>query len=550
MAFSTGSQQSQQNGEPLSPNAGLDHGEPLSPNAGLDHDQTKVEAVDAHPQVFEEESRWEPSQSTWKDFMYFVGPGWMVCVAYIDPGNYQANINAGATTGYRLLWTIWWMSIISIYCQVLCVRLATFAQVTLSEAQAMHQPRWLRYLNWFIAEFSVMITDIPEVIAIGIALNVFWGWPYVVGVLLSLFTTVAFLALQQFGMRPLEMVIVLLVGVMGITIIVESGLAGYSSEKYLEGWAYGFVDSQAGDLWSIVGIIGAVVMPHNLYLHSASCMTRPVKRTDEIVRKAARYMSWEPTLPIFVSFFISAATVAIAAEKIYGTDGADEAGLTNFYTYVTNIPAGGRLWGLSLLAAGQSSAITTTYAGQYVMDGFLQIRLPMWKRALITRLVAITPCVVVAATLRGASLNEAVNIINAALAILLPFALTPLVKYTTSKKFMGAYAAGPVETLMGWTLALGVYLVNACSLSLPGGGFFGDLLFGSDASVEMGPAWIVLFITMVAVQVFCLVWNLYIVFMPITKEMMALETERELETEFTAAKKAREVVTRSGVASV
>jgi len=136
----------------------------------IDTAETKQNACESNekvsPDTFVEQKRWEPSGSAWKDLWYFVGPGWMVCIAYIDPGNYQANIQLGATSGYRNLWTIWWMSVMSIYCQVLCVRLATYAQVTLSEAQAMHQRKWFRYFNWAVAEFSAVITDIPEVIAI------------------------------------------------------------------------------------------------------------------------------------------------------------------------------------------------------------------------------------------------------------------------------------------------------------------------------------------------------------------------------------------------
>jgi len=487
------------------------------------------------------QSRWQPSGNWLRDFWFFVGPGWMVCVAYIDPGNYQANIQAGATSGYRLLWTIWWMSAISLYCQILCVRLAVYAQVTLSEAQAMHQSKYFRYLNWAIAEFSAVITDIPEVIAIGIALNVFLGWPYIVGVLLSFFTTMAFLAVQRFGMRPLEAIVAVLVGIMGITIIIESGLCDYSSGKYMEGWVYGFVYTQPGDLWAIIGIIGAVVMPHNLYLHSASCLSREVERTDAVVRQAVFYMSWEPVLPILVSFFISAASVVIAAVKIYGSPDEDSAGLTNFYDYLEAVPGSRWLWGLSLLAAGQSSAITTTYAGQYIMDGFLKIRLPMWKRALLTRLTAIVPCCIVALSTHGTALNTAVDIVNAALAVLLPFALTPLVKYCTSKKFMGDYATGPVETVFAWALALAVYIINALTISVPGGGMFGDMLFGKAASVEMGAAWVVLFLIMIIVQGFLLAWNIYIAYMPLTTEMMPLKTARVLELEFSVAKQPHEV---------
>jgi NRAMP (natural resistance-associated macrophage protein)-like metal ion transporter len=513
----------------------------ISVTAGSAADTNTKKVIMNDGEIYEDQPRWRPSGNTMKDFLFFVGPGWMVCIAYIDPGNYQANIQAGATTGYRLLWTIWWMSVISLYCQILCVRLAVYAQVTLSEAQAMHQSKYFRYLNWAIAEFSAVITDIPEVIAIGIALNVFFGWPYIAGVLLSFFTTMGFLALQRFGMRPLEAVIAVLVGIMGITIIIESFLCGYSTSRYMEGWVYGFVETQPGDIWAIIGIIGAVVMPHNLYLHSASVLSRPVERSDAVVRKAVAYMSWEPVLPIIVSFFISAATVIIAAVRIDGAPNADNAGLTDFYTYVQSVPGSRWLWGLSLLAAGQSSAITTTYSGQYIMDGFLKIRLPMWKRALLTRLTAIVPCCIVALSTHGAALNTAVDIVNAALAVLLPFALTPLVKYCTSQKFMGPYATGPVETVCAWGLAFAVYLFNAITISVPGGGMFGDMLFGKQATVKATGTWVILFVVMLATQLFLLVWNAYIVYMPITQEMQPLQTERVLETEFTVAKEAREI---------
>jgi len=363
-------------------------------------------------------------------------------------------------------------------------------------------------------------------------MNVFLGWPYIVGVVMSFFTTMAFLAVQRYGMRPLEAVVAVLVGIMGITIIVESVDCGYSQGQYLAGWVYGFVDTQASDLWAIVGIIGAVVMPHNLYLHSASCLSRVVERNDAVVRKAVFYMSWEPVLPILVSFFISAATVVIAAVRIEGMPNADSAGLTDFYTYVRSVAGSRWLWGLSLLAAGQSSAITTTYSGQYIMDGFLKIRLPMWQRALLTRLTAIIPCCIVALSLRGASINTAIDIVNAALSVLLPFALTPLVKYCTSKKFMGDYATGPFETVFAWCLAFAVYLVNAISISVPGGGMFGDMLFGSSAFLKMGTAWAVNFVIMIAVQAFLLAWNVYIVCLPVAAAMQPLQTERVLEMEF------------------
>ena len=157
--------------------------------------------------------------------LHFCGPGWFVAIAYVDPGNYQADIQAGASSRYSTIWVVWWTSIVSIYVQVLCARLGVITQSTLAEAQAANCPRLLRYLNWFIAEFSVIITDLPEVIGIGIAFNVWFGWPYYVGVLISPVTTMLFLTTQGYGMRVLELVIVLLVGAMSIAIWVAQASA-------------------------------------------------------------------------------------------------------------------------------------------------------------------------------------------------------------------------------------------------------------------------------------------------------------------------------------
>ena len=182
------------------------------------------------------EYRWSPSGSWWRDMLHFVGPGFMVCIAYVDPGNYQADIQAGATARYQLLWTVWWSSILSIYVEVLCVRLAIYGQVTLAEVQAADNSDRMRWLNWAIAEFSIVITDLPEVIGVGIACNVFFGWPYYVGVILSLFTTMIFLACERFGIRVLESMIVVFVGVMSIALFVEMALVGTNVPELVEGW--------------------------------------------------------------------------------------------------------------------------------------------------------------------------------------------------------------------------------------------------------------------------------------------------------------------------
>lgn len=465
--------------------------------------------------------RWSPSGNSWRDLLHFVGPGFMVCIAYVDPGNYQADIQAGSVARYELLWTLWWTSILSIYVQVLCVRLAIYGQVTLAEVQAMDNPDRMRYLNWAIAEFSIVITDLPEVIGIGIAFEAFFGWPYYVGVILSLFTTMIFLAFEKFGIRTLEALIVIFVSIMSIAVFAEMALVGTNPRLLIEGWAYGFVHVTGDHIFEITGVLGAVVMPHNLYLHSGACQSRRVVREETVVKKAVWYSSLEPVFPILVSFFINMAIVSIAAESVYGEPDADSVGISDFCDYFLYLKSGCVLWGIALLAAGQSSAITTTYTGQFVMEGFLDIQMPTWARAVITRLVAIIPCVIISAAFPN-DVNRLVNIVNSALSFLLPFAFTPLVKYTTSVKFMGEHAPPLWERWLLSGLAFSVYLLNAIALSAPGGGFFGFVFVE-----EMSAKNMVCSLLMVLVQLFYLWWNFTTATTPVNIAMIPLEEERK-----------------------
>lgn len=486
-------------------------------------------------------TRWTSSGSRWKDFLHFCGPGWFVAIAYIDPGNTQADINAGATAGYDQLWTFLWVTTLSIYVQVLCARLSMVAQTTLSEAmRAMIPHRWMRYVAWAIAEFSVIITDLPEVIGIGIAFNVFFGWPYWIGCLISPVTTLLFLATQatKGGMRWLELLIALLVLLMAIAVFIEWGLVGSDAEAAIKGLVYGFVSPEGHGLWTIVGIVGAVVMPHNLYLHTASVLSRPVRRDVKTVKQAKFWVSLEPAFPIMFTLLINIAIVIVAARNVYGRPGADTAGNTDFATYLT-VAGGPVLWGLALLAAGQSSAVTTTYSGQYIMDGFLQMRIPLWLRALGTRMIALLPCVLVAATVPDPQiLNQLVNGVNATLGILLPFALTPLARLVTSKQYMGKYAASGAEATVIWVATGLVYAINVMSLSTPGGGFFGDLIFGNEVTLKDGStvmeqtaASVQANIWMIIGQIIMLCYMLYFVLVPIDEPMRPIESPRPVEQE-------------------
>lgn len=414
------------------------------------------------------------------------------------------------------------------YVQILCVRLAYYAQLTLAEAQARDcKTKWQRYGSWFIAEFSTMITDLPEVIGIGIACHYFFGWDYYVGVLLSLVTTMVFLGTLRYGIQALEWIVFVFVGVMSIALWMEMAVVGPDTGELMKGWVYGFVEVTSQDLFSIAGILGSVVMPHNLYLHTAAVQSRRVERRENIVKQAVMFCSWEPVLPIVVSFFVNMAVVTIAAESVYGFEGAESVGLTDFCTYFQGLKGGCLLWGIALLAAGQSSAITTTYTGQYVMDGFLSLQLPVEMRAIITRLVAITPCVIVSVMFPD-RLNGLINSVNAALSFLLPFAFTPLVKYNCSEQVLGKFASTGLEKVVLHTFAILVWAINAIALSFPGGGFFGDFVPG----MPWGISKIFLIALQIVLQVAYGYWNFTTLFATVDFMPRTLDDERPMEEQF------------------
>ena len=421
-----------------------------------------------------------PAKLTWREFLRYVGPGWLVCIAYVDPGNYQADIQSGAETGYAMLWVVLWTSLLSIYVQVLCVRLGQCTRKTLSQAMADEYPRTWRVIFWAVAEFMVIITDLPEVIGIGFALKLLAGWDTWVGVMLSAVTTMLFLMTQHWGTRVMEGIVLAFVGAMSVLLLAEWVLVGVDGTAFVRGITV--PDIPPGGTFAAAGVLGAVVMPHNLFLHTAAVQSRKVPRTPSHIKRAVFLASVEPVFPILVTIVINCCITSLAAERIYGQVDpdtgellADEVqGNSDFCKFLT-VKNGCLLWALTLLAAGQSSAITTTYSGQYIMDGFLQMRLPMWKRAILTRLSAIIPAVLVAVFGDDSSLNQMVNFVNASLALLLPFALVPLVKFCTSRRKMGMWVANQTESVFMWALTGAVLFINFWVAVAPGGGMFGSV---------------------------------------------------------------------------
>merc|ERR1711977_9745 len=351
-------------------------------------------------------------------FIRYFGPGWLVCIAYVDPGNYQADIQSGAQTGYSQNWVILWTQLLSWYVQYMCVKLQHYTNTNLAEAMALQYPKYIRWLFWVIAEVSIILTDLPEVIGFAIAINLFNpSVPLFAGVLLS------FLATLNRGSYFIELTACALVVIMSIVLFIEWDYAPTDSKQFLAGAFVPALKMDPGAVQSIISIIGAVVMPHNLYLHSGALESRRCPSVEKYKRQAVKLGLWDPFIPILSTTVVNWAIAALAAIYVFSNpdvspDEAGALGIASFPKYL-DVKGGTILWGIALIAAAQSSCITTTYSGQFVMDGFLKINLPRWARAIITRCVAVAA----AFTNDTKALETMVDIVNSSLAFLLPFAL-------------------------------------------------------------------------------------------------------------------------------
>jgi len=413
---------------------------------------------------------------TFGSFIRYFGPGWLVCIAYVDPGNYQADIQSGATTGYTQNWVILWTELLSWYVQYMCVKLQHYTNTNLAEAMALQYPKYIRWMFWVIAEVSIILTDLPEVIGFAIAINLFNpSVPLWAGVLLSFLTTMLFLATLKRGSYFIELVACALVVIMSVVLFVEWDFAPTDSKRFLAGAFVPALPMNADAIQSIISIIGAVVMPHNLYLHSGALESRRCPSVESYKRQAVKLGLWDPFIPILSTTVVNWAIAALAAIYVFekGLGDSVDLGIYSFPKYM-DIKGANIMWGIALIAAAQSSCITTTYSGQFVMDGFLKINLPRWARAIITRCVAVVPCVVVAAALGPVQMETMINVVNSSLAFLLPFALIPLTRLTCSAQYMGRFVSGKIEASLIWAATFVCFGINFYTLVAPGGDYFGQ----------------------------------------------------------------------------
>jgi len=415
-----------------------------------------------------------PSASArpWRQYLAFAGPALLVSVGYMDPGNWATDLQAGAEFKYTLLWVIGLSSLMAIFLQIIAARLGIITRKDLAQCCRDFLPAWTRWPNYLSCELAIAACDLAEVLGSAVALHLlFPGISLLVAVLITSLDVVLLLSLQRFGMRMIEAVVLVLVATIGICYYIEIFVLPQTHPEFHE-MAKGLF---APDLVSFIhkndlvflaiGIIGATVMPHNLYLHSALVQTRQIKRDSPSVRQAVRYNTIDTTIALSVAFFVNAAIMVLAAVVFYGhRDVALSSGQVITFTpdsdwiqiaYVTLAPLVGKitasiLFAVALLASGQSSTITGTLAGQVVMEGFMNWHIAPWMRRLITRLCAVIPAIVLIAIKGDRSMTELLTLSQVVLAIQLPLAMVPLLWFAGSKKRMGDGRIGPFLLSAGW----------------------------------------------------------------------------------------------------
>lgn len=419
-----------------------------------------------------------PQAGFWKQWKAFVGPAILISVGYMDPGNWGTDLAGGAQFRYGLLWVVGLASIMAIFMQVIAARLGVVTGKDLAQCCRDWYPKWTRWPNWLLSEVAIGACDLAEVLGSAVALNLLFHIPLLWAVIITGLDVLLLLALQNFGMRTIEAVVLVLVATIAVCYFIEIFVLPQTQPDFMEMGKALIMPrlNQAGMLFVAVGIIGATVMPHNLYLHSALVQSRKLQQNESSIRRAIQFNTIDSVAALTIAFFVNAAILVLAAMVFFGKSSVTVAGghVIQFgadsdwirVAYLTLAPllgtaAASTLFAVALLASGQSSTITGTLAGQVVMEGFMHWRLRPWVRRMITRTVAILPAVFLIGLRGDSSVTDLLNLSQVILALQLPFAMFPLLHFTSSRKRMGQWKNGRFLLIAGWTSAI---LITAMDL--------------------------------------------------------------------------------------
>lgn len=401
------------------------------------------------------------SQRGWRKLLAFLGPAYLVSVGYMDPGNWATDIAGGSKFGYALIWVLLMSNLMAILLQSLSARLGVVRQLDLAQASRTAYHPAVNFCLWILAEVAIAACDLAEVLGMAIGLKLLFGLPLIWGVTLTVLDTLLLLVLQSYGMRKIEAFIIALVAIIGISFLMEMIWAKPDVGELVKGFVPSLPSDEA--LYIAIGIIGATVMPHNLYLHSSLVQTRRFDTSEKGIWSAIKYNLIDSAIALNAAFFVNSAILILAASTFFRAGLYEVSDIQDSYKFLA--PLLGTNWasilfGVALVAAGQSSTITGTLAGQIVMEGYLNLRIAPWLRRLITRLIAITPAYLVIIFYGENRTGDLLVFSQVVLSLQLGFAIIPLIHFTSDKEKMGVFVIKPWMKVAAWTIAIIIVSLN------------------------------------------------------------------------------------------
>jgi len=405
-----------------------------------------------------------PGAGFWRKLLAFSGPGYLVAVGYMDPGNWATDLAGGSGFGYTLLSVILLSNLMAILLQALCARLGIATQRDLAQACHDHYSQPISLALWLLCELAICACDLAEVIGSAIALNLLFKIPLVIGVCITALDVLAVLYLQNKGFRYIEALVVVLILTIGGCFLFEVIFSNPNLRDVFGGFLPSSEIVRNRDmLYIAIGILGATVMPHNLYLHSSVVQTRNYEQTSAGKSEAIKFATIDSSVALMFALFINAAILIVAAATFHSHSQRGVAEIQDAYKLLSpmlGVPIASALFAFALLASGQNSTLTGTLAGQIVMEGFLNIRLRPWLRRLITRLVAIVPAVFTAAFFGTSGTAKLLLLSQVILSLQLSFAVVPLILFTSDRRKMGEFVSPRWLQMLAWITAAAIILVN------------------------------------------------------------------------------------------
>jgi len=445
----------------------------------------------------------------WKKLFAFMGPAYLISVGYMDPGNWATDIAGGSRFGYQLLWVLLMSNLMALLLQSLSARLGIVRGLDLAQASRVTYHPIVNFCNWLLAETAIAACDLAEVIGMAIGLQLLFHIPLLIGVSITVADTLLLLMLQRYGIRKMEAFILMLLATIGLAFIAELIFAKPQGAELIKG----FIPSALNDdaLYIAIGIIGATVMPHNLYLHSSLVQTRKFSRTAKGIKEAIKFNFIDTFISLNIALFVNAAILILAAAAFFSNGVTNITEIQDAHKLLSDVLGGHlapALFAIALIAAGQSSTLTGTLSGQIVMEGYLNLRIQPWLRRIITRMIAIIPAFITIAVLGEGATGKLLILSQVILSLQLGFAVIPLIHLTSDKRTMGEFANKVWLKVAAWLIASIIIVLNAKLVVET----LNEWISNSDT-----PA--LLYFTVVPVVIAAGFLLLYIVFMPFIKKV-------------------------------